>query len=237
MTISTEKATFWRGVVDGLPFVLVSAPFGVLFGVLATEGGLNLLEVLSFSLVVVAGAAQFTALQLMLDNAPTIVVLASALAVNLRLVMYSAGLAPHLGAAPLKARLAAAYVLVDPVYALSATRYDAEPSMPMPLKVAYFFGTAAPVMVGWFTSTLIGAALGTQIPEAYALDFALPIAFIAMAGPMMRTAAHMAAAFVAVVLALGLAWMPYGTGLLVAGLGGMLTGARIELMQRERATP
>lgn len=229
-----QKATFLRGILDGLPFVLVSAPFGILFGVLAAEAGLNLFEILSFSLVVVAGAAQFTALQLMMDNAPTIVVLASALAVNLRLVMYSAGLAPHLGRAPLKARLAAAYLLVDPVYALSATRYDAEPDMSMARKLAYFFGTAAPVIIGWFSSTLVGAAVGTQIPEAYALDFALPIAFIAMAGPMMRTAAHMAAAFVAVVLALSLAWLPYGTGLLVAGLGGMLTGARVELLQRQR---
>jgi hypothetical protein len=67
---------------------------------------------------VIAGASQFAALQLMSENAPTLIVVASALAVNLRMAMYSAALAPHLGPASLKDRALIAYMNVDQSYAL-----------------------------------------------------------------------------------------------------------------------
>ncbi len=72
------------------------APFGLLFGVVATEAGLNLVETLTLTVLVIAGAAQFTALALLEDQAPTIIVIIASLAVNLRMAMYSAALFPHL---------------------------------------------------------------------------------------------------------------------------------------------
>jgi predicted branched-subunit amino acid permease len=81
--------------------VIVVVPFAVLFGVVATEAGLDLLQVLLFSVSIFAGASQFAALQLMQDQAPVLIILATSLAVNLRLLMYSVAMAPHLGAAPL----------------------------------------------------------------------------------------------------------------------------------------
>jgi predicted branched-subunit amino acid permease len=93
-------------------------PFAILFGVVGTEAGLNLAQVMGFSVGVIAGASQFAALQLMSENAPTLIVVASALAVNLRMAMYSAALAPHLGPASLRDRALIAYMNVDQTYAL-----------------------------------------------------------------------------------------------------------------------
>ncbi|MDP7149776.1 MAG: AzlC family ABC transporter permease, partial [Paracoccaceae bacterium] len=86
--MSQVNGAFWSGFRQGLPFILVIVPFALLFGVIATEAGLSIVETLGFSVVVIAGAAQFTALQLMTEQAPTLIVLASALAVNLRMAMY-----------------------------------------------------------------------------------------------------------------------------------------------------
>ena len=69
------KNAYWQGFREGAPFFLVVTPFALLFGVVATEAGLNVFEALSFSVVVIAGAAQFTALQLLVDNAPVFVAL------------------------------------------------------------------------------------------------------------------------------------------------------------------
>ena len=80
MTFSTRKSAYWSGFFDGLPFLIVAAPFAMLFGVLATEAGFSLSDVMGFSVVVVAGASQFTAVQLMTENAPVWVVLAGLLA-------------------------------------------------------------------------------------------------------------------------------------------------------------
>ncbi len=226
-------SSFWRGMRDGMPFLLVIFPFAGLFGVVATEAGLNVLETLAFSVVVIAGAAQFTALQLMSEEAPTLVVLASALAVNLRMVMYSASITPHLGALPLWKRAVTAYFLVDQTYASSILDYERHPDQSLAQKWAYFMGVMVPICPSWYLFTLVGALAAEAVPSEMGLDFALPIAFIALIVPALRTGAHRAAALVAVVVALGLAWLPFNLGLPLAGLAGMMAGAEVE---RRRGT-
>lgn len=236
MPRTASKSAFRTGFRDALPFVLVASPFAFLFGMLATEAGLNIFETMSFSFVVLAGAAQFTALSLMEENAPTLIVLASALAVNLRMAMYSASLTPHLGAVPFWWRALAAYFLVDQAYALSIVKYENEPQMTTQEKLAYFFGTVAPVCPLWYVFTLVGALVGKQIPETWAMDFMMPMAFTAMIGPLLRTPAHMVAAFVGVSVALLASGIPFNLGLIVAGLAGMIAGAQTELWLERRLT-
>lgn len=233
MASTGSRSAYWLGVTHGAPFVLVVIPFALLFGVVGAEAGLNLAEVMGFSVLVIAGASQFAALQLMTENAPTAIVLATALAVNLRMAMYSASLTPHLGAAALWKRALMAYLLVDQSYTVGHTRFESHPQMPLAAKTAYYFGVVTPVFPLWYGFTLVGALVGKSIPPEYALDFAVPITFLALIAPALRTLAHMAAAGVSVVLGLSLAFLPYNSGLLVAALAAMATGAQVELW-RER---
>ncbi len=228
MTTASPRSAFWRGARGALPFVIVVGPFGLLFGVVGTEAGLNLAEVMGFSVLIIAGAAQFTALQLMTDNAPTLIVILTALAVNLRTAMYSAALTPHLGAAPLLTRAFAAYLLVDQTFAASTAEYERRPAMPLAEKIAFFFGSAAPIVPVWYGATLAGALLGRGIPPEFALDFAVPITFLAIIAPMVRTLAHLVAAIVSIAVALLLSGLPYNGGLLVAGTLAMMAGAEVE---------
>ncbi|MEP3330864.1 AzlC family ABC transporter permease [Sedimentitalea sp.] len=234
MSSTTAKSYFWKGIRDSSPFIFVAGPFGLLFGVLATEAGLKLLETMTFTMTVFAGAAQFAALQLMQENAPTLIVLASALAVNLRVAMYSASLTPYLGAAPLWQRALVAYFTVDQSYALSVVQFETDKSMSLPERLAYFAGTCALIAPFWYGATLVGAVMGSRIPESWALDFALPIAFLAMIAPMLRTTAHIVAAVVSIVTAIAAAGLPYNSGLLIAGLAAMMAGARTEVWLQRR---
>lgn len=234
MAITTPKSYFWKGFRDGAPFVFVAVPFGTLFGVFATEAGLNIIQVLAFSATVFAGAAQFTALQLLQEQTPTAIVLASALAVNLRVAMYSASLTPYLGAAPMWQRACAAYLTVDQSYACSMIQFEKEPEMSLPQRMAYFFGSVTPITPLWVFATYLGAVLGTRIPDSWALDFALPITFLAMVGPMMRTLAHVVAAIVAIAVAILTVGVPFNLGLLIAGAAGMMAGAQAEVMMERR---
>ncbi|WP_095588346.1 AzlC family ABC transporter permease [Actibacterium ureilyticum] len=235
MTGDSDRSLFWQGFRHGAPFLLVILPFGALFGVVGTEAGLNLAEVMGFSVLVIAGAAQFATLQLLTENAPAFIAVATGLAVNLRMVMYSASLTPHLGAAPLWKRALVSYMMVDQSYALAAAKYEAEPDRPLSQKLAYFFGTIAPIAPLWYLSTLIGAKIGSAIPPEFALDFALPITFLALIAPGLRTLAHMAAAGTSVLLGLLLAFMPYNLGLMIAALAAMAVGAQVELWQERQA--
>lgn len=234
MSTTTTKSAFLQGMRDGAPFMLVAGPFAMLFGVLATEVGLNIVEVMGFSFVVIAGAAQFTALQLLQEDAPTVLIIFSALAVNLRVAMYSAALTPFLGSAPLWQRACAAYLLVDQAYALSHAKFDADPDLSVPSRIAYYFGTCSLVMVIWFACSYIGAVAGNSLPESIPFEFALPIAFLSMMGPMLRTLPHVIAALVGITLSLACASLPYSLGLIVGGFGGMMCGAQAELMLHRR---
>ena len=228
MTTSTGKSAFRRGLIDGLPFVLTGAPFGLVFGVAATEAGMNLIQTMGMSVLVIGGASQFTALAQMQAGAPMALVLAAALLVNLRMAIYSAALAPQLGGAPLWQRALGAYLLVDNAYAVANAEYARQPARPIGWKMAYYFGGALPVCVSWYVATLVGALAGQAIPDAWALDFAVPIAFIALLAPLLRTLAQLAAVMTSVITVLALAALPYNTELLVAAVLGMIAGAQVE---------
>lgn len=236
MAQTTLKSHFWRGFRDAIPFVFVAGPFGILFGVLATEAGLKLYETMTFTTAVFAGTAQFAALQLMQEGAPTVIVIITALVVNLRVAMYSASLTPYLGQASMGWRVPIAYFTVDQSYALSITKFESSPDLTLSERIAYFFGTNGPIAPLWYVATLFGAVMGSRIPDAWALDFALPLAFLAMLGPLLRTPAHIAAALASIVVTLVMAWIPYNLSLLIGALAGMITGAQVELrMSRANA--
>lgn len=231
---TTVKTDFKRGLRSGAPFLLVIGPFALLFGVVGTEAGLNLAQVMGFSVLVIAGASQFTAVQLMSNDAPTVLVLATALAVNLRMAMYSASLTPYIGSAPLHTRLLAAYGLVDQSYAISITEFETQPEMKVPNRVAFFFGSFLILCPVWYGLTFVGAVAGTAIPPQFALDFAIPITFIALIAPALRSLPHVIAALTSVLVSLACAGLPYSFGVLIAAACAMTVGALSESWAERR---
>ncbi|MDA7467516.1 AzlC family ABC transporter permease, partial [Planktomarina temperata] len=79
--MQSSRHDFWAGLWGALPFCIVVAPYGMVFGVLAAESGLDIFTAVAFSMAVIAGAAQFTALSLMQDQAPVFIVIIVGLAV------------------------------------------------------------------------------------------------------------------------------------------------------------
>ncbi|WP_339693814.1 AzlC family ABC transporter permease [Celeribacter baekdonensis] len=231
---SPASRQFLIGIKDGLPFHIVLWPFAAIFGAIATQAGLNIVEVMGFSVLVIAGSAQLAALQLMTENAPTVIVIATALAVNLRMGMYSASITPHIGKSSLLTRAFAAYMLYDQPYALSTIKFEKEPNLSVSEKLGYFFGVAIPLGIGWYALTFTGAVLGEKIPTDLGVDFAVPITFLAVVSPMLKTLAHLAAALTSVVLVLALSFMPFGSGLLVAAAVALVVGAQVEIWMEHR---
>ncbi len=234
MPDATPKSHYWMGFRAALPFLLVVFPFGLLFGVVATEAGLTTFQTLAFSSVAFAGASQFAALQLMVDNAPVLIVIATALAVNLRMAMYSASLSLWLGKAPLWQRALAAFVIVDQSYAVSINTFEDTPNLTIGQRMAFYAGSVSPICPMWLVATALGVWVGDGIPAWMALDFAVPICFLAIIAPMMRTLAHMLAAVTSILCALLLAGLPYNLGLLVAAVVAMSVGAQVELWAERR---
>lgn len=230
----STRAAFLHGMVQSLPFLIVIVPFAILFGVVALEAGMDVAQVMGFSVLVLAGASQFTAVQLLSDHAPVLIVILSSLAVNLRMAMYSASLVPWLRAASDTQKALIAYTLIDQSYALSIQHYETHPHLSLRQRLAFFAGTVVVLCIPWMIASWVGATVGRAIPEEIALDFAMPITFLAMIAPMLRTPAHLAACFVAVLGALAFAGLPSGLGLLIAAPLGMAAGALVEIRSEAR---
>ncbi len=235
MVRSGPRGAFFKGVRDALPFLLVIVPFGILFGVVAREAGWDVAQILGMSVLVIAGASQFTALQLMQEGAPTFIVVLTALAVNLRHAIYSVSLAAHVGAAPLWQRALIAYGTVDNTYASAMAEYSRAPARPLTEKVSYFGGVTVFTYLVWYGATLAGALIGSGLPAGLALDFAVPITFIALVAPALRSLPQVAAAGVAVVASLALGGLPFSFGVLIAGALAMIAGALVEIWMERRA--
>lgn len=226
----TTRQAFWCGYLDCAPFILIVVPYSMLFGVVARDAGLDILQTMAMSVLVIAGASQFTALALLQDQAPVFVALAAALAVNLRMAMYSAALVPHIGHARLGLRAIMAYLMVDQAFAVAVRTYEDRPEMTPPIKVAYYFGCMALICPFWYGFTLMGALVGQAIPAAFSLDFAVPVCFIALTAPLVRSGPHVIAALVAGITALTFAWVPWSLGLLIAAGLGVFVGGQAEIL-------
>ena len=230
----SERRAFWRGFRDAAPFILIIVPYSVLFGVVARSAGLDILQTISMSVLVIAGASQFTALALLQDQAPVFIALLAALAVNLRMAMYSAALVPHVGHARFGTRALMAYLMVDQAFAVAVRTYELKPDMTGAEKVAYYFGCMMFICPLWYGFTFLGALLGQAIPASFSLDFAVPVCFIALVAPMLRTLPHVVAAFVASVASIIFAVVPWSLGLILAAATGIVAGAQTDLYLQRR---
>lgn len=226
MDHTAKKQAFLCGVRALLPLVPGVIPFGLVTGITATEQGFTPLETLLMTLLMFAGSAQLVALQLLREEVLPLVILFTVLVVNLRFMMYSASIAPHIHALPRRWKAPLAYMLSDQAYALSILRFaTAEPDE---RNLLFFAGSAIAMWLSWNLAVILGLLLGTGLPATWALDFAIPLAFMAILIPSIRNSAHLSAACVGGLVAVLGVELPYNLGLLLAALAGICTGVRVE---------
>jgi predicted branched-subunit amino acid permease len=146
--------------------------------------------------------------------------------INLRFMMYSASLRQHFGREPLGWRLAIAYLQADNVYGLTLVRYAEKPAGESARY--YFLGAALVVWAAWQLSGAAGRGLGAGVPAAWRLEFAAPLAFVAMTIPLLRDRAMVAAAVVAAITVIASAALPFKMGVPLAALAGIAAGLALE---------
>jgi 4-azaleucine resistance transporter AzlC len=220
------RHTFWAGVRAEFPLLVGVFPFGMIYGALALDAGISRAASQMMSSIIFAGSAQFVTAQLVSDAAPALVILLTIAVVNLRHMLYSASLAPYLQHLSLRWKVVLSYVLTDEAYAPSVLEYERKGVTP----TGHWFllGAGAALWSTWQVSTAAGIFLGTAIPAAWPLDFALPLTFIAMVVPNLKNSPMVAAALSAGVVALLAYSLPFKLGLILAALTGILVGTILE---------
>ena len=188
--------------------------------------GLTQFEAVGMNLIVFAGSAQLAVLPLLLVQAPLWVMIATALVVNLRFVIFSASLAPHFNQLPRKWRWLFSYIMTDGVFALFTNRF--QPNDPLKHKEWYFLGASLVMWCAWQISSLLGILVGALIPESWSLEFAGTLALIALVVPMLNNRAMIGAAAAASVVAVLAVNLPLKLGLIAAVSAGVAAGLIID---------
>lgn len=213
---------FRAGVLALAPLLVGVIPFGMIYGALALANGLSPAAALAMSTILFAGSAQFLFCQLLGVGAPATVIVAEVGLLNLRHALYSAALAPRIAHLPRRWKLVLAYLLTDEAFAAISQREAAGKAGSQ--RRWFYLGAGLALWGGWQLSTAAGVMLGARLPAHWPLDFALPLTFIAIIAPLIRSQAMLATAAVSGIVALLAAGLPFRLGLLAAALAGMATG-------------
>lgn len=177
-----RRVTFTRqGIVRGIrataPLAIAVATYGAVYGVLANQAGVSVLEATLLNTFVFAGAAQMAAMDLWSYPLPMLSILVLTLLINLRLVMLGAAMRPWLRSLPNRIVYPTLHILSDESWAVAMTRYrNGERDAGVVL------GCNLAIAIAWFPATVIGHLLGAQVgaPERLGLDFAFTAVFAAM---------------------------------------------------------
>src|SRR3954466_10888571 len=221
-----HRPAFAEGVRASLPVLLGVVPFGVITGVAMVASGIPPLDAFLMSLLVFAGASMVAAAQLLASGAPALLIVLTTLFINLRFMMYSASLRQHFGGESLRWRLLMAYLQADDVYGLTLMRYAEEPNAPG--ERDFFMGAALVIWAAWQLAVAAGILIGAGVPASFRLEFAAPLAFIAMTIPLLRDRAMGGAAIVAGLTVVASNSLPFKLSIPLAALAGIGAGLALE---------
>ena len=215
-----------RGVAAVVPLWAGVIPFAVAFAVSARAADLTILETQALSMLVFAGSAQLAVVTLVAAGSGATAIVLTALALNLRHVLYGLWLGARLGVRTRPPRPVLAGFLTDESYGLTVKAFlDGRGSD------AFLLGASLGLYVPFAAATLAGSLLGSLLPDpaAIGLDVVFPLSFLALLLPLLRSRLDLAVALVAGAASLGLGRVvDGGVAVLLATAGAATLGAALD---------
>jgi predicted branched-subunit amino acid permease len=221
----TSKAAALTGARTIAPLAIAVFPFGLVYGVLVAQtdvpnwvGGLA-------SIFIIAGAAQIALVDLIDRDAPFAIAIGTALIINLRMVLYSAALAPAYGAFSRAWRFGLAHLITDQTTVTSLAYFEAVED---PRARRWWVVGASSLFIGsWVLGTWVGIISGAGIPEGLELGFAIPLTFLALLIPSLKSRPDLTAAMIAALVVVVAAPLPFSLGLPIGAIVGVAAGMAV----------
>lgn len=218
---------FLLGARMFIPLAISVGAYGLVWGVLAGQAGMSVLEVAAMSGLVFAGASQFVALEMWTPGAvPVGAIVVATLIVNLRLMLMTATLRPLVRHLPWWQAALGMHLVADESWAMTMAEMARGRG-----SFAYAAGAGTLCLAAWLAATLAGRLLGAAIddPGRYGLDFAFTATFLALLLGMWKGKADLLPWAVAALAAIATARLvPGNWHIVVGGLAGSLAGAIVE---------
>lgn len=211
-----------KGCVQGAALCIPVFPgivaLAVVFGTVAAQKGLTLIETVLINSLVFAGASQFVSMEVYQDPmtwTTLLVMVGVTAAVNMRMLLIGASLRPWLGQVPPGQTYPALFLLTDINWLIALSEYDKGTR-----DWGIYLGSGLVTWAVWTLAVIPGYFAGSLIsdPKTFGLDVILPAFFTAMLVPLWR-GRRQTVSWLAAGVAAGLTWA------LVGGYWSIFTGA------------
>lgn len=210
------------GFRAGIPIALGAASYGLVFGVLSGQAGLDPFQAFFMSGIVFAGASQFVALDMWQYPLPWFSLILTTFVVNLRHVLMGAVMADKLKSLSPFQAYGSLFFMVDENFAYSMNRWKKGDT-----NTALLAGTGVCLFLFWTSSTLAGRLLGTGglDPVTWGIDFSFTAIFIFLATGLWQGRRDLLPWITAAVVAvLAARFLPGKWYILIGSLCGSLVG-------------
>jgi predicted branched-subunit amino acid permease len=224
----TDRAAFLDGARAYSPPLMAMISWGLVTGIAMSKSVLTMPQAMGMSLLVYAGSSQLAVLPLLAAKLPLWTVLLTGAMVNLRFVIFSAGLVPHFSYLPFWRRLVLGYFDGDIVYLLFQKKSFEIGYVPG--KEAYFWGMAIVSWASWQASSIIGIVLASLFPDNWGLELAGTLALVPLIVAAITNRSTLAAVIVAGIVALVGIDLPYRLALPLAVFAAIGAGSLADVI-------
>ena len=218
-----------RGFLAVLPLWPGLLPLDVAFALFARDAGYGVLETQAISALVFTPSAQIAAVTLFAEGAGLLAVALTALALNLRHVLYGLSLGSILPEKTNPPRPVLAFFLTDESYGLTVGESVERPGAGQ--RAAFMLGAGLSLYASFNLFTFAGSLLGSALPDpaSLGLDFVLPLTFLALLIPLLRSRRQVLVACASGALALlASRFVDVGLAVLLSTLVAAALGALLE---------
>jgi predicted branched-subunit amino acid permease len=234
-----RRAAFEDGVRSFAPALIATGAWALVTGVATVRSGMSLGPALAMSAFVYAGSAQLASLPLIGAGAPVWLILLTAAVVNLRFVIFSAGLQPYFRRLSLARRLVLGYLTGDVGYLLAIRRWGSGPQAGTAgtAQIWFFAGLALANWFTWQSMSAVGILLADRIPVRWGMDFLGVLALITLVAPALTDVPSLTGVLVASVVAILAQGLPMKLSVLAAVLAGVAAAIATEMAREHAAAP
>ena len=216
---------FKAGFFDVAPHLLSVIPFGIIFGAIGIELGFDPVMTYATSLIIFGGASQIVFLQLLSGGASSLIAITSVGIINSRHLLYGAVLSEYLNKLSLIKKLFISYFIVDQGFAVSNNYFKKNSAQNF--NHYHLLGSGITLWLCWQISTIIGIYLGSIVPEALGLKFAIPLTFIAIIINELRKLDHLIVMIISGLTATFFYNVPFKSYILISPLFGLFAAYQI----------
>lgn len=202
--------------------------WSVVTNIALLSAGLKPLQTFWFNILVYAGSAQLAVMPLIAGDYPLWTVWLTALIVNLRFVIFSAGLQPHFKKYPLWERLGLGYLNGDITFAKFMHKFPPASSQSGSTELMYFFGMSLVNWSVWQVGVLIAIIFGAYIPKYWGVGFAGTLALIALIVPAIKNKTALVSALAAGIVCVLSINLPYRLTIICSVIAGVIAAVLMD---------